>query len=185
MLTGKLVRLRAYEDTDLERVVAWINDREVTQWLSARYPLSTAQEREWLDRVMKRPASEGLSLAIETLADFRHIGTISIHPVSVESGNAELGIMIGDKDCWSRGFGTDAILTLLEFAFLEMNLHRVQLDALDTNERAIACYKKCGFIEEGRKRESWYQAGAYHDLVFMGVLREEFRASHSQRIESG
>jgi RimJ/RimL family protein N-acetyltransferase len=179
MLTGKLVRLRAYEDTDLERVVAWINDREVTQWLSARYPLSTAQEREWLDRVMKRPASEGLSLAIETLADFRHIGTISIHPISVESGNAELGIMIGDKGCWSRGYGTDAILTLLEFAFLEMNLHRVQLDALDSNERAIACYKKCGFVEEGRKRESWYQAGAYHDLVFMGVLLEEFRASNA------
>ena len=64
---------------------------------------------------------------------------------------------------------------MLRFAFEELNLHRVSLTVLDTNERAIACYRKCGFVEEGRLREDWYQEGRYHDLIVMGVLAPEFR----------
>lgn len=177
MLTGKLVRLRAIEPTDLERIQVWINDREVTQWLSARYPLSMAQEQRWLEGVASRPHAEGITLAIETLTEDRHIGSISLTRKSVESRNAELGIMIGDKPSWNAGHGTDAILTLLTFGFDEMNLHRIQLSVLDTNARAIACYRKCGFKEEGLLREDVYKAGRYHDMVIMSTLEQDFRTA--------
>ena len=178
MLTGKLVRLRKCEPEDLERILVWMNDREVTQYLAARYPISRPQEQGWLERVAKMPPSDGLILAIETLAEARHIGTISLNSIGWEDRHATLGINIGEKDCWGQGYGTDAIITLLRYAFDWMNLHRVDLQVWSENPRAIASYRKCGFIEEGRLRQGYYQRGVHHDLVVMGVLREEFRKLH-------
>jgi RimJ/RimL family protein N-acetyltransferase len=184
MLIGKLVRLRRYEKEDIERVLGWINDRELTRFLAARYPFSRVQEEDWIDRVSKQPPSEGMSLAIELLADSRHIGSIGLHGVRWEDRHASLGIMIGEKDCWNQGYGTDAIATLLRFAFDEMNLNRVTLDVLTDNERAIASYRKCGFVPEGTLRQAYYQEGRYRDLLAMGVLADEFRALHGvQRMQ--
>jgi RimJ/RimL family protein N-acetyltransferase len=86
--------------------------------------------------------------------------------------------MIGEKDCWSQGYGTDAILTLLRHAFFEMNLHRVELQVYADNLRGIACYRKCGFIEEVRHRRYRYRNGEWIDALTMGVLRREFTALH-------
>ena len=178
MLTGKLVRLRARDMTDLDNSLRWINDPEVTSYLGgpARYPFSRAEEEAWLADAVHRTRPPEVSLSIDTLAESRHIGGIGLHRVNAEDRKAELGIMIGEKDCWSQGYGTDAILTLLRFAFDEMNLNRVDLTVHDDNARAIACYKKCGFVEEGRLRQDRYKGGVYHDTLVMGVLVDEFRA---------
>jgi RimJ/RimL family protein N-acetyltransferase len=95
-----------------------------------------------------------------------------------EDRKAGLGIIIGEKEYWSKGYGSDAIVTLLRFAFHEMNLHRVQLSVHDGNDRAKACYRKCGFVEEGRLRQDRFARGRYIDTLIMGVLRDEFRALH-------
>ncbi len=139
MLTGKLVRLRPLEMTDLDRCYTWINDREVTHFLESRYPISRVEEEEWLAGAVRRTRPPEIALAIETLAESRHIGTIGLHRVHAEDRKAGFGIMIGDKDFWSRGYGTDAIVTLLRFAFDEMNLNRVYLHVHADNARAIAC----------------------------------------------
>ena len=73
-----------------------------------------------------------------------------------------------------RGYGTDALMTLLRFAFEEMNLNRVSLDVYDFNTRGIAAYLKCGFAEEGRRRHARYQDGAHHDVIAMSILRDEW-----------
>ena len=173
MLEGTLVNLRAPELTDLELDFTWINDREVTRFLNARYPMSLAAEEAWLrELVTKRMSHEHVTFAIET-KDGRHIGNTNLFNVVPEDRRAELGIMIGEKDCWSRGFGTDAVRTLVRFAFDEMNLHRVQLHTYAYNERAIAAYRKACFVEEGRLRAFRYTAGAYHDAIVMAVVRED------------
>jgi RimJ/RimL family protein N-acetyltransferase len=178
MLEGRLVRLRAMEATDVERAYAWINDREVTRFLMARYPLSHADEEKWLAAAsVGNGFANDVRLAIET-KDGVHIGNTGLHRISPEDRNAELGIMIGDKSYWSNGYGTDAVITLLRLAFDQMNLHRVDLGVFEFNERAIACYRKCGFVEEGRRREAYYQDGRYWDVVRMSVLRREFEARH-------
>lgn len=174
MLEGKLVRLRAPEPSDLERVYTWINDREVTQFLIARYPMSHGDEERWLAAAtVENGFANDVRLAIET-RDGTHIGNCGLHRISAEDRHADLGIMIGDKSCWSNGYGTDAVMTLLRFAFHQMNLHRVSLGVFDFNDRAIACYRKCGFIEEGRERQVYFQDGQYHDIIRMSILRDEF-----------
>ena len=180
MLTGDLVRLRPLETSDLDRYVTWMNDPDVTRFLAgpARYPFSRADEEEWLTAAMRRTKPPEITLAIETSAESRHIGTVSLHAVSAEERKAGFGIMIGDKESWSHGFGTDAILALLRFAFDEMNLNRIYLDVDEDNARAIACYRKCGFVEEGRKLQDRFLGGRYTDTILMAVLAAEFRALH-------
>ena len=107
-----------------------------------------------------------------------HIGNIGLHDLDWKNRNAQLGVVIGEKAYWGLGYGTDAIKALLRFAFDEMNLHRVQLRVFEFNERAIRCYRRCGFREEGRLRQELYRGGAYHDVLLMGILREEFRTLH-------
>ena len=177
MLEGELVTLRALEPDDLDRCHRWMNDSEVTRFLEGgRYPLSMANERQWLDAAMTtRSGFSNVLLAIET-KDGVHIGNAGLHEASPEHRRAYLGIVIGEKDYWSKGYGTDAVRTL-RFAFEQMNIHRVELGTFDFNERAQACYRKCGFVEEGRRREDRYIDGRYHDLVIMGILRREWEAA--------
>lgn len=176
MIQGALVRLRPLEPSDLEACLRWLNDPEVTRTLAARYPISRVQEREWLEAASRPdPRAGRLTFAIET-PDGRHIGNCGIHRVEWENRVCEIGIVIGEKDCWDQGYGTDAVRALVRFAFQEMNLHRVELNVFAFNPRAVACYRKCGFVEEGRKRHAVYKGGAYHDVIVMGLLREEFLA---------
>ena len=177
MIEGTLVNLRAPEMTDLERNTRWINDREVTQYLSLRYEMSQAAEEAWLRDLVSKPlAYDRVFFAIET-KDGEHIGNTNLFNVAPENRSAELGIMIGDKARWSKGHGSDALKTLLRFGFEEMNLNRVELFVYSFNERAQAAYRKCGFVEEGRRRQALYRKGAYHDFIVMAVLRDEWEGA--------
>ena len=173
MIEGKLVNVRASEMTDLERLCRWINDREVTRFVSMRYQMSLAAEEAWLrGRTSALMAYGDVSFAIET-KDGRHIGNCGLHQATPENRAASLGIMIGEKDCWSQGYGSDAVRTLMRFGFDEMNLHRIELHVYDFNERAIAAYRRCGFVEEGRLRDAHYGGGRYCDVVVMAALRDD------------
>jgi RimJ/RimL family protein N-acetyltransferase len=176
MLEGKLIRLRALEASDLERAYTWVNDYEVTQYLMLRYPMSRTQEEKYLSETSGQGSSfQDVRLAIET-KDSTHIGMTGLHRARPEDRGAELGIMIGDKSFWSNGYGTDTVQTLLRFAFDQMNLHKVMLGVFDFNERAQACYRKCGFVDEGRFREEYFQDGRYWDVIRMSILRREWQA---------
>ena len=171
MIYGKRVRLRALEETDLQRCHEWINDPEVIERLSARFPVSMHDERAW---VLQASGGENdKAFAIET-AEGEHIGNTGLHHIHYLDRNAELGILIGAKQRWSQGYGTDAILTLLKFAFEEMGLHRVYLRVDADNPRAIRCYEKCGFVREGTFRDATYRQGKYKDQYVMSVLSHEY-----------
>ena len=180
MLEGKLVRLRAIEPGDAEPYYRWFNDQEVTRFLATRYPVSRAYEEAFIARRSTNDFSQGLMLAIET-KDGANIGNIGLHDPHPEHRTATLGIEIGEKEYWANGYGSDAIVTLLRFCFDEMNLNRVSLHVFEFNERALACYKKCGFQMEGRLRQQYYGEGRYWDVFVMGILRDEFEALHGAR----
>jgi len=180
MIEGRLVDLRAPEMADLERNYQWVNDREVTRHVSMRYPMSLAAEEGWMRDKTSKPLAYGPAIFAIDTKDGVHIGNIDFHGASPENRSARLGIIIGDKAYWSRGYGTDAMLTLLRFGFDEMNLHRIDLLVDDDNERARACYRKCGMVEEARLRQERFARGAYHDQIVMAILREEFYALHGR-----
>jgi RimJ/RimL family protein N-acetyltransferase len=171
MLEGKLVRLRAIEPEDRLRAAAWLNDPEVTYYLGERYGRA-GNDGGWMTE-SAAPGFMDVRLAIETREGV-HIGGINLHRVHAEDRKAGLGIIIGAKDSWGRGYGGDAIETLLRFAFDEMNLNRVWLTVTAGHERGIACYRRCGFSEEARERDGFYKHGRYWDFIVMGILRREF-----------
>ncbi|MBC8449073.1 MAG: GNAT family N-acetyltransferase [Chloroflexi bacterium] len=178
MIVGEKTRLRAIERSDIPLFLGWFNDPEVRQYLSMYLPLSEAQEEQWFERQLEDDSRH--VFAIET-AEGVPIGNLGLHSIDWKNRSAVCGISIGEKEYWNQGYGTDAMRTLLRFAFEELNLHRVFLHVYDFNERAIRCYEKLGFRREGRLRQSQFTEGRYVDELIMGMLREEWRAEEDAR----
>ena len=103
------------------------------------------------------------------------IGSCAFSQVDGENGSAMFHITIGEKDAWGRGYGTEATQLMLDHAFGTLGLHRIALTVFEFNERAIRAYRRCGFLVEGRARESIWRDGRWWDEVAMSVLASEWR----------
>lgn len=172
--SGELVRLRARDASDEPLLHAWVNDPAVTEHLLIRYPMSHATEHEWV-AANHQPGYANAGFAIETLEDGKLIGNCGLQQTRPEDRHAVLGIFIGDRSCWGRGYGTDATRTLCRFGFEMMNLHRIELEVIDGNDRARAIYERLGFVHEGTRRDAIFKAGRYRDIHTMGLLEGELR----------
>ncbi|MED4174038.1 GNAT family protein, partial [Halalkalibacterium halodurans] len=95
--------------------------------------------------------------------------------IDYKNRNAECIIDIGEKTYWGKGYGFEALRLLLNYAFLEMNLHRVSLRVFSFNKKAIRLYEKLGFKHEGTSRQCLYRYGQWHDIVHMGILKDEYK----------
>ncbi len=177
MLQGKKVKLRAIEREDLERLHHFNNDLqiEVAGGGDPPMPQSLARLQAEFETNCSQGGREGMSFAIEVEGNF--IGTCALFNHNPEARTCEMGITIGDKTYWGQGNGREAIQLLLHYAFHYRNLRRVYLNVNSTNKRAIQAYRACGFVEEGRLRQHVWSDGAYIDLVYMGILRGEWRES--------
>ena len=178
MIYGKRIRLRAIERSDLSRYFEWLNDPEVIEGLWHYLPLSTDDEAGWFEKMRQQEAGQR-PLAIEIHEDqaWRLVGNVGLMDVQWTNRSAELGIFIGDKSLWDKGYGTEAVELMLEHAFDTLNLHRVFLRVFATNERAHRCYQKAGFILEGTLRQAVFRHGHYVDMQIMAILREDWRAA--------
>ena len=177
-MEGKLVRLRAYEKSDLDAVMKWVNDEEVTDLLGGGnlvYPVSSLAEEKFIEAAAGS-SDKQKNFVIETLAERKYIGGISFNVIDWLNRSAAVGIVIGDKSLWGKGYGADAMRVLMRLAFDKMNLHRLGLNVFDYNQRAIKSYEKCGFKREGVLREDHFARGKYHDTIVMGILESEYRA---------
>jgi UDP-4-amino-4,6-dideoxy-N-acetyl-beta-L-altrosamine N-acetyltransferase len=172
MIYGAITRLRRIERDDIPTFVRWFADPDVREFLLINRPISIAEEEQWFAQQLQSQNAE--LFAIET-NDGIHIGNIGLHDINWVHRAAEMGIVIGHKQYWGKGYGSDAIRTLLRFAFDEMNLHRVQLTVYEDNARAIRAYEKCGFQREGRLRDAVYRKGRYYDMFLMSVLNGELQ----------
>ena len=176
MLKGEKVTLRAHTREDLPKVWAFRTDVEVELAGGGDPPKPlTLQQVEAEFEKGEFVFHEGF--AIE--ADGKYIGFSGIFNYNNVARTCELGITIGDKEYWGRGYGRDAVRLLLDYAFRLRNMQRVWLSTGSVNERALRCYKSCGFVEEGRLRRHNWGDGQYCDMVYMGILREEWEAGIS------
>lgn len=175
MIISETVRLRAIERQDLPLFVAWLNDPEVRQNLLVNIPLSQAQEDGWFERMLTRPLEEQpLGIEVCTPEGWRLVGNCSFFDLDWRNRCCEIGIFIGDKDYWSRGYGTQVMRLTLKYGFNTLNLNRVYLRVYESNPRGIKCYEKAGFRHEGRLRQAIFQDGRYIDLLMMSVIRSEW-----------
>jgi RimJ/RimL family protein N-acetyltransferase len=170
ILRGDKVVLRPLASEDLRRCVKWFSDPEVLRFLGRNNVVSYAEEERWF-RDYERRTDEQI-FAIEVAG--RHIGNFGLHKVDRTHQKADMGIVIGETDCWSHGFGTDAILAGLRYGFDHLGLNKVSLDVLEYNVRAIRSYEKCGFQTEGVHREEVYKDGRFFNVLRMSILAREF-----------
>ena len=175
MIIAETVRLRAIERQDLPLFVAWLNDPEVRQNLLVNIPLSQAQEDGWFERTLTRSLEEQpLGIEVRTPEGWRLVGNCSFFDLDWRNRCCEIGIFIGVKEFWGRGYGTQVMRLMLNYGFNTLNLNRVYLRVYESNPRGIRCYEKAGFRHEGRLRQAIFQDGHYIDLLMMSVIRSEW-----------
>lgn len=175
MFKGQKVLLRATTREDMMRQWEVENDAEMWFWDGGTpRPSSLQQLMAHFDQASSNQSSDDVAFAIE--ADGKYIGHCGLHSFDKTARTCELGIEIGDRAYWGQGYGRDAVQLLLNYAFHHRNMNRVWLSTHSENERAIRCYRACGFVEEGRLRQHLWIDGRYVDRVIMGVLRDESTA---------
>ncbi len=173
--SGKLVRLAAPDpEKDAQIEASWDKDTVYTRLLAVD-PVTPPNVQAQRER-MERPRNEKFfPFVVRTLADDKLIGFVILMNVNHVHGDAFVGIGMGDPEYRGKGYGTDAMNLILRFAFQELNLHRVSLDAVATNARAIRSYEKCGFVHEGQTRGTEFRNNIRDNLVSMGILRTEWK----------
>ena len=173
MYQGKLVKLRAFDNSDLMYALAIQNDYQVMRTASSGilYPSTVEDQARFMGNQTSYSGGE-YQFAIERLDNGRFIGQCGFVQVSWKNRRAEIAIML-DSHALGQGFGTDAVSVLCKFAFDELNLHKLKATVFDFNLPAIRCYEKCGFVQEGILKDEVYREGKYHNAIVMALYKTE------------
>lgn len=172
-LRGRRVNLRPPTKDDIPLFLRWFNDEEVRQYIKTFLPLTEPGEIEWLENLHKRQ-NENLVFVIVEAKHGKPIGTMGLHQINWKDRRAKTGAIIGEKAYWGKGYGSEAKMLLLNYAFNVMNLRKISSGVLSFNARSQAYNKKCGYKVEGILKQHSFQAGAYVDHVLMAVFREDW-----------
>lgn len=180
---GKKVNLGLLSrELDFNRCLTWMNDSEVTRFLLQMPPVLPEREEEWFANLPQRQDDRIFAIL---LSNGQHIGNTGLHRISWVHRTASTGTVIGEKDCWGKGYGTEAKLLLLHYAFYDLGLEKVVSQAYEFNERSIRYSLKCGYREEGRLRSQIYRDGRRWDMVQLGILKEEFIPVWERHVKGG
>lgn len=169
-----MYRLRELERRDVERINRWRNDPDLIACLGAPYRyINEDVDMQWYDSYLHARDNAVRCAIIDDEKDDEVLGLISLISINNINRSAELHIMIGKKENHGKGLGTFAVNAMVEHAFLNLNLRRIELGVLETNIPAIRLYEKTGFVKEGVKFQSHYKSGKYVNMIMMARLKEE------------
>ena len=171
-LRGDRVTLRPPEEADLDFLQRCHNDPAVRQSMPRIYPQTREDTRE--EYLGQADDATGLLICAGDDADADRLGFCALFLIDEDSGRAEVGVWLA-PEAEEQGYATDAIATLVTYAFEERRLNRVNAGRLATNDRSGALLDRVGFSEEGRRREYYFVEGEYVDRVEYGLLAEEWR----------
>ena len=177
VLTGKFVRLSAFDPQEMSKKIPhWNQNSEYFRLLnSSGQPMQSSKAAlKWMDEEAGEVSPADYYFSIRTLTEDKLIGELSLDVVTWLGRDAFVGLGIGETEYWGKGYGTDVMNVLLRFAFTEVNLRRVTLSVFEYNPRAIRSYEKAGFRHEGRARKVLNKEGKRWDILYMGILREEW-----------
>jgi RimJ/RimL family protein N-acetyltransferase len=180
LFIGVLLRFAAPQPDDAEIMARWSSDSEYARLVDSDFarPRST---RFFTKQDPDENSNTGIEFRLRTVTDDRLIGFVALHSIEWNNQVGLLSIGIGDRDYWGKGYGSDALRMMLRYGFYELNLHRIGLNVFSYNQRAIRAYEKVGFVVEGVQREFLNRDGQRYDLVWMGILRQEWLSFNNPR----
>ena len=170
VLKGTKVTLRPGRESDAELFVRWFADMEVTRMLGRRMAIVLYQEQEFLKKIGE--SKDDVWWAIE--AEGKAIGASGIHAINWIDANATTGTMIGEKDCWGKGYATEAIGLRTRYAFRELNLHKLMTEVDTENVASRKALERNGYRTVGTRREQEFREGKWKDRWVGEVLREDW-----------
>ena len=177
MITNNRIILREKSSSDAWDDYSWETDPELVQLDAA--PLIHIQYSQYLldyDRARRRTSTTSRQFAVDTI-DGEHIGNCSYYNLAKLSSEVELGIIIGNRDYWDKGYGTDTVTTLVNHIFSQLDINRVYLKTLESNSRAQKCFWKCGFTPYGQMSKNEYQ------FVLMEIHRDQWQRQCAGTVE--
>lgn len=172
-LEGERIYMREVRPSDVnENYYRWMNDPEVARYLESRfYPNSMEGIKDFVTG--KLADRESVLFAIVLKEDDRHIGNIKIGPINWVHRLADIGLMIGEKDCWGKGFATEAIKLITDYGFRTLNLHKITASCYGNNAGSAKAFIKAGYAEEGIRPSQYFCEGKYEDLVLLGIIKAD------------
>jgi RimJ/RimL family protein N-acetyltransferase len=186
LFKGKLVRLAGIDPEEVSKSFAqWNRDSEFMRLLDTDPPRlhSSKVIKGWVEKELEK-ATDMYWFAIRTLEDDRLLGDITLSVINWGSHEAFVGIAIGERGFWGQGYGTDAMRLILRYGFMELNLRRISLTVFEFNQRALRSYEKAGFQLEGHQRQSMQREGRRWDILYLGILREEWMDNNGYNISN-
>ena len=175
IIEGKCIFLREVVLSDATATYCkWLNDTEVNQYMECRFEKATVKKlRDYINDKKNDP--DNLLLAIVSKAKNRHIGNIKIGPINHIHKFAKIGIIIGEKSFWRRGFATEAVKLAVDYAFNTLGLHKLTAGVYANNTASVRVFEKSGFVKEGIEKKQYYCNGQYLDCVSFGLLKDEYK----------
>ncbi len=167
-IKGQKVTLRPITYNDTELIVNWRNNTDVMSQFVYQKPFTVQGHNNWMKTMVE--TGKVVQYIIVSNEDNTPIGSIYYRDIDMENNNAEYGIFIGNKNCFGKGYGSEAAKLFVDFGFEVLGLHRIFLRVFSDNTRAIKSYKNAGFIEEGIARDMVLQNGKYRSMTFMSKL---------------
>jgi len=164
------VILRPLQREDIPFLTKWINDPEITQYLASYSPMREEDEEDWYEYTRNKQSEAVLAIIV----DEKMIGVMGLSDINHINGTATTGAFIGEKEYWGQGYGSEAKMLLLDYAFNTLNLRKIHSGVIAFNERSYKYSLKCGYKETGVQKEEVYVSGKYWDEILLAVFKTDW-----------
>lgn len=172
-MKGKKVILRQIEKRDTDKIIYWRNQLFVRNKFILQDLFTKDSHEQWLETMVITGRVKQFIIEAGGRDNALPIGSVYLKDIDKINSKAEMGIFIGEKDYLGKGFGRDAVDVIVRYGFQELSLHKIMLRVLASNQRAVECYKKVGFLQEGYFREDVKIQNKFEDIIFMAILNEQ------------
>jgi RimJ/RimL family protein N-acetyltransferase len=172
-LQGEKVIFRPYNSDDIGHIHQWFNDPEVTHYMfTGQKPTTLEETKEIIAKTLE--SKENVLFMVATKENHKLIGLAGLYEIDATSRKAEMRIIIGDKDSWGKGYGTETVQLVNYYGFDRLNLNRIYLGVTDENRGAVRVYEKAGYQTEGVLKQDIYRNSRYYNSVRMAILRDYY-----------
>ena len=183
-MSGEKVELGPLMREDMGQFFSWVNDYDIAKYLANMHGIRTVEDEvEWFDSARRDPNREVFALLEKSTG--RLIGNCTLMNIDRIHRSAEYGILIGEKDCWGKGYGHEATALVAQYGFATMNLHSIYLKLFSYMQQAQKMFERVGYRVVGTRRESLYFNGKYYDEIIMDLLNREFDFEQVKRTLAG